>query len=177
MCNKPILHCPDESREVLLQSDASERGIGAVLSQMTEEGVERPVAFFSRKLLPRETRYSTVEKECLGVVAALKHFDVHLVGRRFTIVIDHKALQYLQMMQNANPRLTRWALAIQSFDFQVTHRPGRMHSNADGLSRQAWLNDDTAHTPPTASQQKENWEVPTAWSHTFESANVRDHKA
>ena len=67
MCNKPILHCPDESREFLLQSDASERGIGAVLSQMTEEGVERPVAFFSRKLLPRETRYSTVEKECLGV--------------------------------------------------------------------------------------------------------------
>ena len=156
MCNKPILHCPDESREFLLQSDASERGIGAVLSQMTEEGVERPVAFFSRKLLPRETRYSTVEKECLGVVAALKHFDVHLVGRRFTIVTDHKALQYLQTMQNANPRLTRWALAIQPFDFQVTHRPGRLHSNADGLSRQAWLDDDTA---PTASQQKEKGEV------------------
>ena len=73
MCNKPILHCPDESREFLLQSDASERGIGAVLSQMTEEGVGRPVAFFSRKLLPRETHYSTVEKECLGVDAALKH--------------------------------------------------------------------------------------------------------
>ena len=47
MCNMPILHCPDESRKFLLQSDASERGIGAVLSQMTEEGVERPVAFFS----------------------------------------------------------------------------------------------------------------------------------
>ena len=138
MCNKPILYCPDESKEFLLQSDASGRGIGAVLSQTTAEGVERPVAFFSRKLQPRETRYSAVEKECLGIVAALKHFDVYLVGRKFTIVTDHRALQYLQTMQNANPRLTRWALALQPFDFQVTHRPGRMHTNADGLSRQAW---------------------------------------
>ena len=65
------------------------------------------------------------------------------------IVTDHKALQYLQTMQNANPRLTRWALAIQPFDFQVIHRPGRMHSNADGLSRQAWPDDDMAHKQPT----------------------------
>jgi len=142
MCDKPILHCPDENKEFLLQTDASERGIGAVLSQMTAEGVEKPVAFFSHNLLPREVRYSTIEKECLGVVAALKHFDAYLVGRKFTIITDHKALKYLQTMQNANPRLTRWALATQPFDFTVTHRPGRLHSNADGLSRQAWPPDD-----------------------------------
>ncbi len=159
MCNNQILHCPDESREFLLHTDASGRGIGAVLSQLVDE-VERPVAFFSRKLLPRETRYSAVEKECLGVVAALKHFDVHLVGRKFTIITDHKALVYLQSMQNANPRLTRWALAVQPFSFQIVHRPGRLHGNADGLSRQAWPDEeDTTQIQPTASQQEGRGEV------------------
>ena len=138
MCTRPVLHCPREEGEFILQTDASERGIGAVLSQDTSVGEDHPVAFFSKKLLPRETRYSTVEKECLTLAAAIKHFDVHLVGRHFKIVTDHRALQYLQTMKNANPRLTRWALAIQPFYYTIVHRPGRLHSNADGLSRQSW---------------------------------------
>ena len=109
-----------------------------MLSQKDNNGCEQPTAFFSRKLLPREEKYSTVEKECLGVVASLKHFDVFLIGRHFEIVTDHRALQYLQSMKNANPRLTRWALAVQPFDFSISHRPGKSHGNADGLSRQAW---------------------------------------
>ena len=147
MCDHQVLHCPDNDQPFFLQTDASERGIGAVLSQVTAEGLEKPVAFFSRKLLPREARYSTVEKECLGVVAALKHFDAYLTGRNFTIVTDHKALQYLQTMRNANARLTRWALALQPFTFTVTHRPGRAHGNADGLSRQAWVNEQATDIP------------------------------
>ena len=89
MCTRPVLHCPREEGQFILQTDASKRGIGAVLSQDTSDGEDRPVAFFSKKLLPRETRYSTVEKECLALVAAIKHFDVHLVGRHFKIVTDH----------------------------------------------------------------------------------------
>ena len=129
MCTRPVLHCPREEGEFILQTDASERGIGAVLSQDTSDGEDHPVAFFSKKLLPRETRYSTVEKECLALVAAIKHFDVHLVGRHFKIVTDHRALQYLQTMKNANPCLTRWALAIQPFYYTIVHRPGRMASH------------------------------------------------
>ena len=125
-----------------LQTDASEKGIGAVLSQEDAEGQERPLAFFSRKLLQRERNYSTIEKECLGIVAAVRHFDVHLVGRPFEIVTDHRALQYLSTMRNSNPRLTRWALALQPFEFVVKHKPGLQHGNADGLSRQAWSEGD-----------------------------------
>ena len=80
MSRKPILACPDETKIFTLQTDASEKGIGAVLSQQDDKGQERPVAFYSQKLLPRESNYSTIEKECLGIVAALRHFDVHLVG-------------------------------------------------------------------------------------------------
>ena len=92
----------------------------------------------ARKLLPRECNYSTIEKECLGILAALKHFDVHLVGRQFEIITDHRALKYLNTMKNSNPRLTRWSLAIQPFSFVVKHKSELLNSNADGLSRQAW---------------------------------------
>jgi phospholipid-translocating ATPase len=127
MCTRPVLHCPGEEGQFILQTDMS----GAVLSQDVANGEDRPIAFFSRKLLPRETRYSNVEKKCLALVVAIKHFDVHLVGHHFK---NHRALQYLQTMKNANPCLTRWALAIQPF---IVHRPGCLHSNADGLSRQS----------------------------------------
>ena len=148
ICCKPILACPDEAKVFTLQTDASERGIGAVLSQEDAQGQVRPIAFYSRKLLPRECNYSTIEEECLGLMAALKHFDVHLVGRPFEIITDHRALKYLNTMKNSNPRLTRWSLAIQPFNFVVKHRPGLLHSNADGLSRQAWNEEsDTGSAP------------------------------
>ena len=144
LTSRPILMCPDEDKQFIVQTDASERGIGAVLSQLDDESMERPVAFFSRKLLPQEERYSVIEKECLGIVAALRHFDVYLVGKPFKIVTDHRALRYLHTMRNANQRLTRWALAMQPFNFTIEHRPGVQNGNADGLSRQAWRDDNNA---------------------------------
>lgn len=127
LCEDPVLRCPDYEQPFTLYTDASGRGIGAVLSQTDEDGKEHPVAYYSRKLLPK---FSATEKECLGVVAAVRHFDVYLLGRRFTIVTDHRALKFLGSMQNSNPRLTRWALALQQFDFQVIHRSGTSHQNA-----------------------------------------------
>ena len=73
-----------------------------MLSQLDVEGEERPVAFYSKKLLPREEHYASVE-ECLGIIAALKHFSVYLIGKEFVIVTDHQALQYLDSMRNSNP--------------------------------------------------------------------------
>ena len=110
-----MLLCPREDRKFILHTDASDRGVGAVLNQHDDQGVERPVAFYSKMLLRREQRYATVEKECLGLVAALKHFSVHLVGRHFSVVTYHRALRYLEKMKNSNPRLTRWALAVQPY--------------------------------------------------------------
>ena len=67
LCQAPVLANPDFRREFILQTDASDRGVGAVLSQIGGDGQERPISYFSRKLLPREVRYSTVEKECLAI--------------------------------------------------------------------------------------------------------------
>lgn len=119
----------------ILQTDASETGIGAVLSQADEEGVEHPVAYYSRKLLPRETRYATVEKECLAVVCGVKFFRIYLEGTKFMIETDHRSLEYLGRMRDTNGRLTRWSLSLQPYDFVIRHRAGVANGNADGLSR------------------------------------------
>ena len=125
----------------ILSTDASGRGIGAVLGQEDDQGVERPVAFYSRKLLPRETKYTITELECLAVVNAVKHFDVYLIGNHFKLITDHKALQHLRTMRNGGARLNCWILALQPFSFTTEYRTGRDSSNADGLSRQAWSDD------------------------------------
>ena len=137
LCSTPVLWSPDFTREFVLQTDASDFGVGAVLSQFDDEGTDHPIAYFSRKLLPREQRYSTVEKECLAIKLGTQAFRVYLLGRQFTIQTDHRALQWLDRLKETNGRLTRWSLALQPFQFKVQHRAGKANANADALSRAA----------------------------------------
>ena len=87
----PVLQSPDYDRSLLVQTDASDHGMGAVLSQMDEDGFDHPVAYYSRKFLPREERYAAVE-ECLAVKLGILAFRVHLLGREFVVVTDHRSL-------------------------------------------------------------------------------------
>ena len=135
LCDVPLLSTPDFNRTFVLQTDASERrGVGAVLSQYDDEGMEHPIAYFSKKLLPREERYSTVEKECLAIKLGIQAFKVYLLGRQFEIQTDHRALVWLDRLKEHNARLTRWNLALQPYQFIVIHRPGQGNGNADALS-------------------------------------------
>ena len=68
----------------------------------------------------------------------IQHFGYYLVGRRFTVETDHRAVQFLQSARHVNGRLSRWALMLQPYDFKIRYRPGHSNANADGLSRQAW---------------------------------------
>ena len=107
--------------------------MGAVLSQEDKERVDHPVAYFSRKLLPREERYSTIENECLAIKLAVQAFRVYLLGKPFTIQTDHRAS--LNWVKENNARLTQWSLLMQPFQYNLTYHPGRVNSNADALSR------------------------------------------
>ena len=80
-------------------------------------------------------RLATIEKECLAVVWAPKSFEHYLYGQKFTLFTDHMPLTWLKTMRNSNQRLTRWAVYLQQFKFEVRHRPGSKHKNADGLFR------------------------------------------
>ena len=132
----PVMMNPDFSCPFILQIDASEVGVGAVLSQTDAEGCEHSVAYFSRKLLPREQKYVTIEKECLVIKLGVEAFQVYLLGNEFTIQTDYRALQWLTKFKDSNNRLLQWSLALQPLRFQVVHHKGRDNANADSLSRQ-----------------------------------------
>jgi hypothetical protein len=136
VAKSPVLTVADPAKPYIAQTDASDIGLGAVLSQ-TQNDEEHPVAFASRKLSDPERKYSVIEKECLAIIWALKYFRTYLWGTRFTVETDHQPLRWLQQMKDSNSRLTRWALAIQPYCFEMRHRPGRQNGNADALSRLA----------------------------------------
>ncbi|XP_061567193.1 uncharacterized protein LOC133421555 [Cololabis saira] len=129
----PPASSPDSGGTYRVPTDASNRGLGAVLSQQVE-GMDRPVLYISRKLSEREGRYSTVEKECLAIRWAVGSLRYYLLGRPFTLWSDHAPLQWLHRMKDTNGRITRWYLALQPFNFRVVHRPGAQMAVPDFLS-------------------------------------------
>ena len=122
MTNPPILAYPRFEEEFILDTDASDAGIGGVLSQLHDEN-ERVIGYGSQTLTKSERRYSTTQKELLAIVEFVKHFRHYLYGRQFLIRTDHSALKWLKN------------LILPEFDYVVEHRPGKSHGNADGLSR------------------------------------------
>ena len=107
--------------------------MGAVLSQQ-QSGVEKVIAYASRTMTKAEKKYETTRKELLAVVYGLKQFRQYLYGRHFVIRTDHVALSWLRRTPEPMPQLARWLTFIEQFDYEVVHRPGTKHGNADGLS-------------------------------------------
>ena len=103
------------------------------------------MAFFSRQLKERERNYAATELECLAVKESIRHFEVYLHGREFVVQTDHKALESLLKSTQLNSKLARWALYLQQFSMEIKYRPGVINQNADGLSRQAWEDNDEGH--------------------------------
>ena len=131
----PILAMPDWTQPFILDTDASETGIGAVLSQCDPSGNEHVIAYASRLLTKPERNYCVTRKELLAVVSFLGHFHHYLIGVPFTVRTDHGALTWLQNFRSPEGQLARWLEKLQAFQFTIVHRPGRKHNNADALSR------------------------------------------
>ncbi|KAL0152767.1 hypothetical protein M9458_052490 [Cirrhinus mrigala] len=137
LCKAPILAAPDFSRAFLLEVDASGVAAGAVLLQRSEANLELPVCYFSKKFNESQRRYSTVEKEALALLLALRHFDVYLSANPFPVRVytDHNPLVFLSRMQNLNQRLMRWSLIIQEYNLEIVHKRGSEMVLSDALSR------------------------------------------
>ena len=135
VASPPILKAPDFSRPFILQTDASDVGIGAILLQEGEDDIPHPIAFASKKLLDRERHYSTIERECLAIVWGIQKFQEFLYGSQFVLETDHQPLQYLNRAQFQNGRLMRWALALQPYSLTIRAIKGRDNRGADFLSR------------------------------------------
>ena len=134
LTGEPILRLPDISKTFVLRTDASSTSVGAVLLQY-HDSLAHPVAYASRKLVDRETRYSTIERECLAIIYAVSRFYYYLLGQEFILEVDHKPLVYLSNLKNSNSRLMRWALSLQPFKFRIVYIPGPDNLGADLLSR------------------------------------------
>ena len=133
----PVLKSPDYEKPFKLIIDSSDVGTGSVLVQEASDGLDHPVSYFSKKFLKYQKNYSVVEKETLGLVLALEHFDVYLGSTPFKIKVytDHNPLTFLKTMKNKNQRLVRWSLALQEYNLEIQHIPGSENVVADALSR------------------------------------------
>lgn len=134
LVSTPILATPDYTLPFVVQTDASDVGIGAVLTQVID-GEERVIAYMSRKLTGAERKYHVTERECLAVLAAVEKFRPYIEGVSFTVITDHASLQWLQNLKDPTGRLGRWALRLQGHTFDLIHRKGALNVVPDALSR------------------------------------------
>ena len=135
LTHPPILTFPDFSRQFILQTDASNVGLGAVLAQIDEKGDEKAIGYASRMLKGAERNYHTTELECLAIVWGIEQFKPYLYGRHFLIYSDHNPLVYMDNTKNKSSRINRWRLNLAEFDYKVIYKKGILNANADALSR------------------------------------------
>ena len=134
LTSPPVFAHPNYQLPMELHCDACDYGIGVVLVQRIS-GEERVLAYASRLLSSAEKNYSIFEKECLALVWAVQKLKIYLWGSKIRIVTDHHALCWLMRKRDLAGRLARWSLQLQDLDNEIVHRSGRLHSDADALSR------------------------------------------
>ena len=141
MLNDPVLAHPNQEKAFIVETDASDIAIGAVLSQEQDDGKYRPVAFLSKSLTPAERHYTTYDRELLAVIRALEEWRPLIAGSKHELKVlsDHANLQHFRTKRNLNSRQMRWALWMEEHYpvLSILHRPGRQSSVPDALSRRS----------------------------------------
>jgi hypothetical protein len=138
LCSNFVLALPDFTKEMILTTDASDKGYGAVLEQEFEtNGIKslQPLEYYSRSYTNAQKNYSTTEKELLAVVMAVEHFHTYLYGKKFIIYTDHLPNTLLVTKSNPHHRVERWMMRLQLYEFEMKYKPGNQNILADFLSR------------------------------------------
>ena len=135
LTSKEIMALPScKGGPFILDVDACNSGIGAVLSQI-QDGEEKVISYASRTLNRAETNYCVTDKELLAIRYFVEYFRHYLLGVRFTVRSDHHALKWLFSLKSPSGRIARWIEILSGYDFEVEYRRGAQHGNADAMSR------------------------------------------
>ncbi|GFW89039.1 retrovirus-related Pol polyprotein from transposon 17.6 [Trichonephila clavipes] len=131
LSENPVLHIFKQGAKLELHTDASKFGYGAILLQQSDDNKLHPVHYFSKKTTPQEEKYSSYELEVLAVIESLKKFRNYLVGNKFKIVTDCSAFQKTMSKKQLTPKIARWALFLEDFNYEIIHRPGKQMGHVD----------------------------------------------
>lgn len=158
--SKPVLALYSPSKFHEVHTDASKIGIAGILLQREDEGL-KPVFYFSRLCSDAESRYSSHELEVLAITETVERFRIYLLGSKFLVVTDCNAVATLKTTTTLIPRIARWWLKLQEFDFECIHRAGEQIPHVDGMSRQPVLQAEEQYTIAdkvlTISPINEDW--------------------
>ena len=130
-----VLAYPNRHGLFILDTDASLYGMGAVLSQM-QDGEERVICYGSKSFSRSQEKYCTTKRELLAVVHFVTQYRSYLVGHHFVIRTDHASLLWLMNFKQSDNMYCNWIMKLEQYDYEIQHRAGDKHGNADGLSRQ-----------------------------------------
>lgn len=142
LCTQPILEIFDNNLPINIHTDASLEGIGAVLKQTQLNGIDKPVAYFSKKLNQVQKKKKAIYLECLAIKEAIRYWQYWLIGRSFTVYSDHKPLEHLNIRSRTDDELGDLTYYLSQYDFEIKYAPGKDNVEADCLSRNPVLNAD-----------------------------------
>lgn len=131
MTTTPVLAIPNFNEIFVIETDASDAGIGAVLSQQG-----RPIAFLSRALGPQKRAWPIYSKEMLAIIEAVRCWRPYLMGRKFQILTDQRSLKYFLEQRVTTPEQQKWVTKLLGYEYDIKYRPGKENSTADSLSRE-----------------------------------------
>ena len=156
--NNTLRSLPDFNEKFILYTDASDSAIGAVLAQKNGDSNYRMISAFSKKLDSAQKNYSITEKELLAIVKSCEYFRQYLIGKKFILKTDHKALTYLRTCTKPPSRLLRWALKLSEFDYTIEYIEGNLNV-ADGFSRMkdVFVNNMKVSRDMVTSDRDKNW--------------------
>lgn len=144
LVSPPILAIYSPTAYTELHTDASATGYGAILMQKQSDGKLHPVFYHSRRTTEHESKYHSYELETLAIVYALERFRIYLHGVKFIIVTDCNAFKLTMSKRDLNPRIARWALFLQNYDYEIIHRKGDQMCHVDALSRSILIVEPTS---------------------------------
>lgn len=135
LCSKPILKIFDPELPIKIYTDASIQGVGAVLKQEDENRINKPVAYFSKKLTDTQKRKKAIYLECLAIKEAVKYWQHWLINKEFIVYSDHKPLENLNIKSRTDEELGDLIYYLSQYNFKIKYNPGRSNQEADCLSR------------------------------------------